>query len=92
MVNGGFPLGMVAWDVLGSPQGWENEAQRGAHWEAAKLLRNFGNPTSGGAAASGMALGVSEVTQGKEVPPPSLPAPGTGCKAEPRVHSPKHGL
>lgn len=51
MVNGGFPLVMVTWDVLGSPQGWENEAQRGEHGEAGKLLWNFGNPVSEGGAA-----------------------------------------
>lgn len=27
--NRGFPLGKVPWDVLGSPQWWENKAQRG---------------------------------------------------------------
>lgn len=96
MVNGGLS-GTVPWVVSESPPGWEKEAPRGAPWEAGMC---FGNPVSEGGAASGCPQG-SRRSLRYGAPPPSLPVPGSACKAEPgwglppprlRVYSPKCGL
>lgn len=96
MVNGGLS-GTVPWVVSESPPGWEKEAPRGAPWEAGMC---FGNPVSEGGAASGCPQG-SRRSLRYGGPPPSLPVPGSACKAEPgwglppprlRVYSPKCGL
>lgn len=80
MVDGGFPLGMVAWDVLGSPQGWENEAERGAYWEAANFYGTLETQPQGERLPQGWSWGFRRSPKAKRDLHPACQPQARGAK------------